>query len=133
VEAEHSADSFDPQFGAGGREDELVIALFIKGNFFEDLRVGEFGEPIGEKSLDMLLEPDTGHSPKIAVEYALHPTGAEDLDEGEKSDKDKGKEASGGFLAQNIAAKNKLGVPGDDRLIEVKENVILGGFQRGED
>ena len=132
MEAEHSADSLDPQFGAGGREDELVVALLVIGNFFEDLGVGEFGEPFGEKSLDVLLESGAGHSPKIAVKNALHPTGAEDFDEGKESDEDEGKEASGGFLAQNVTAKNKLGVPGDDRLIEIKKDVVWGGFQRGE-
>ena len=41
MKAEFFSDALDPEFGAGGGEDELEIALFVVGDFFEDFRVGK--------------------------------------------------------------------------------------------
>jgi hypothetical protein len=56
------------------------------------------------------------------MEDPFHPTRAEELGERKKNDEDEGKESSGRFASQDKRAKNELGVPGDDRLIEIKKD-----------
>tara|TARA_Y100000385_G_C12712210_1_gene475080 strand:- start:37 stop:240 length:204 start_codon:yes stop_codon:yes gene_type:complete len=56
----------------------------------------------------------------------LHPARAEDFGERQKGDKNEGEEASHRFFSENIAPKNELGIPGDDRLVEIEEDVFRG-------
>ena len=55
---------------------------------------------------------------------ALHSARAEDFVEREKDDKNEGEEASYWLVLKNIAPKNELGIPGDDRLVEIEEDVF---------
>jgi len=59
------------------------------------------------------------------VEDAFHSSGTEDFIEGKEGDEEEGEETAGWFLPEDITSKNELGVPRDDRLIEVEEDVFL--------
>ena len=93
-------------------------------NFIENFRVGEFWEPVGEETFYMGVEFFPAHAPEVAMKDALHSALAEDFVEREKDDKNEGEEASYWFVLKNIAPKNELGIPGDDRLVEIEEDVF---------
>ena len=128
MKAEGFADAGDPEFGAGGGEDELVTLLLQLRDFFKNLRVRELREPVGEEAIDVFLELLGGHSPKVGVEDALHAARTEDLIEGQEEDENEGEQDACGFLPEDVRAKDQLGVPGDDGLIEIEEGVFRGGL-----
>lgn len=124
MKAQSLTDTGDPELRAGGREDEDVSGLFVFGNFIENFRVREFWEPVGEETFYVGVEFFPAHAPEVAMKDTLHPARAEDFVEREKGDKNEGEEASHRFLSENIAPKNELGIPGDDRLVEIEEDVF---------
>jgi len=63
---------------------------------------------------------------------AFHAPGSKDFGEGKKCEKNQGEETPGRFLAENVGAENKLGVPRDDGLIEIKEDGVTCAFHLGE-
>ena len=83
VKAQSLADTGDPEFRAGGREDEDVSVLFVFGNFIENFRVGEFWEPVGEEIFYVGVEFFPAHAPEVAMKDTLHPARAEDFVERE--------------------------------------------------
>ncbi len=83
-------------------------------------------EPVSEEASDVGLELWGGHSPEVGVEDAFHSSWSEDFGEGKKEEKDEGEEAAGGFFLEDVGAEEELGVPGDDGLVEVEKNVVLG-------
>lgn len=54
------------------------------------------------------------------MEDAFHPSGSKDFIERKKGEEDQGEETPGGFLAKHVGPKDKLGVPRNYGLIEVK-------------
>ena len=88
-------------------------------------------EPVFKEALDVGLELWGGHSPEVGVEDAFHSSWSEDFGEGKKEEKDEGEETAGGFLLEDVGAEEELGVPGDDGLVEVEKNVVLGRFHLG--
>ncbi len=132
VEAEGFADALDPEFGAGGGEDELEALFFEVFDFFDDLGVWEEREPVCEEAFDVGLKFFCGHSPKVGMENALHSACSEDFVQRQKENENEGEEASKRFFSKDIGAKDELGVPGDDRLVEVEEDVGLGRLHWGK-
>lgn len=124
MKAQSLADTGDPELRAGGREDEDISGLFVFGNFIENFRVREFWEPVGEETFYVGVELFPAHAPEVAMKDTLHPARAEDFVERQKGDKNEGEEASYWLGLKNIAPKNELGIPGDDRLVEIEEDVF---------
>lgn len=94
-------------------------------DFCDNLGVGDFREPFLEEALNVLLKSVVGHAPEVAVEDTFHSSRTEHFIEGEEEDENEGEGNAGGFLPENVGAKDKLGVPRDDGLIEIKEDVFL--------
>ena len=59
------------------------------------------------------------------MEDAFHAACAEHFIKGEEEDENEGEWDAEGVLSKHVGAKDKLGVPRDDGLIEVKEGVFL--------
>ena len=126
VKSQSLADTGDPELRAGGGEDEDVSFLFVLGDFLENFRIGEFREPVCEESLHVSIELFPAHSPEIAMKDTLHSAGTEDFVQREEGEENKGEETSGRFLPEDIAPKNELGIPRNDRLVEIEEDVFKG-------
>lgn len=56
IEAQFPSDPFDPELGAGRRQDEGMALLFVKCDFLEDLRIRKLRKPFIEKPIDVSLE-----------------------------------------------------------------------------
>lgn len=124
IEAERFPDVLDPEFGAGGGENEATPSGAMLLDLGNDLRISELGEPVADKGGRERLKPLALHAPEVAVEDALHATGSEEFIEGEKKDKDERQGAPPAFLLEDVATEDELGVPGDNGLIEIKEDVL---------
>ncbi len=97
----------------------------------DDFGISEEWKPVLEEVRDMFFELVLGHATEIRVEDPFHAACSEDFIEWEKSEEDEGEEAAGGLLPQDVAAEDELGVPGDDGLVEVEEDVVRGGLHCG--
>lgn len=53
IEAEGLGDGFDPDFGAGGGEDEVGVLGFEGVDLGDDFGVGDFWEPVGDEIFDV--------------------------------------------------------------------------------
>lgn len=62
------------------------------------------------------------------MEDSLHAARAEDFIQREEEQENEGEEDAGRFLTEDIGAKDKLGVPRDDRLIEIEESIFRSGL-----
>jgi hypothetical protein len=60
------------------------------------------------------------------MEDPFHPAGPEEFGQGEKSEEDESQKTADRFPPQNKRPEYQLGVPGNDRLIEIKEDKLVG-------
>ena len=66
------------------------------------------------------------------MEDALHSAGSEDFVEGEEGEEDESEKSARRFLAKHVATEDELGVPRDDRLVEIEEDIVGGGLHLRE-
>ena len=73
----------------------------------------------------MLIEGSGLHFPEVGMEDPFHPACPEDFVEREEGQENGSEESPEGLAMKDKAPKHQLGVPGDDRLIEVVEDKLV--------
>lgn len=66
------------------------------------------------------------------MEHAFHASGTEDLVQRKEGQEQWRHEFSDGLALQNVAPEDQLGIPGNDRLIQVVENELVGSWHEGK-
>lgn len=126
VESKGNSNFLNPEFRAGGREDEGLAFVLLFLNFGEDFGVADFWKPLADKILGVLFEGVGPHFPEVGVENPLHAARAQDLIERKEGEEDGSEKPPERFTMKNKTPKHQLGVPRDDRLIEVVEDELFG-------
>ena len=78
----------------------------------------EFDEFLGQ-GIEFFLV----HAPEVVQEHAFHAVGPEKLVEGKQGEEAEQVESAQGGAFQDEVAEQQLGVPGDQRLVEIEEGV----------
>ena len=126
VKSQSLSDFLNPEFGAGGREDQGLALVFLGLDFGKDFGVADLGQPFADEILRVFFDGVGLHFPELGVEDPFHAARTQNLVERQKSEEDGGKQSPERFTVKNEAPKHQLGVPGDDRLIEVVEDELFG-------
>ena len=126
VESEGRSNARNPKLGAGRGQNEVVALILIVLDTGRDFRVDQAGKPFFQEPFHVPLQGFAGHPPEVRMENPLHPAGPEEFGQGEKSEEDESQKTTGRFPLQNKRPEDELGVPGNDRLIEIKEDKLVG-------